>query len=364
MRILKTSLSTPAEIVAEATNVLRQGGLVLFPTETTYGAGVDATNPEAVQKLLAYKSRREGKPLSIAVTDQKMAEKYVVISEAAAKLYRTFLPGPVTVISQSLGNVAPGVESEFGTLGVRIPDYPLVTALVEKLGVPITATSANGSGEKRPYTVADILQGLSATQTGLIDLIIDAGQLPERPPSTVIDTTLSTPVTFRQGELSLSSAGQTDSQYSLFSQSEDETRKIASRLLLKYWSELKSTGLVIGLDGALGVGKTIFAKGAAEFLLITEDITSPTYTYNEEYNFSRHGVNGQLYHLDLWKINSEKELQNLEISSLLKPNTVVVIEWYSQVSQWLQPEIKAKNIPLITIEITQKDQARELTIHE
>jgi len=80
MQILKIS-DTPIEKIFEKTlEVLKKGGLVIYPTETVYGVGVDVTNPHAVEKLLAYKSRREGKPLSIAVNNQEMAQKYVIIT--------------------------------------------------------------------------------------------------------------------------------------------------------------------------------------------------------------------------------------------------------------------------------------------
>jgi L-threonylcarbamoyladenylate synthase len=90
--------------MAQTKEILAQGGLVLFPTETTYGAGVDATNQLAVNKLLAYKSRREGKPLSVLVANPEMAGKFVEINDQAQQLYDQFLPGPVTVISKSLGS--------------------------------------------------------------------------------------------------------------------------------------------------------------------------------------------------------------------------------------------------------------------
>jgi L-threonylcarbamoyladenylate synthase len=353
------------QLVHTISKTLAEGGLVLFPTETTYGAGVDATNPAAVQKLLAYKARREGKPLSIAVTNQAMAEQYVELNDQARQLYRQFLPGPVTVVSQSKGVVAEGVASEFGTLGVRIPDYPWVLAMIEALGRPITATSANASGEKRPYTVADILAGLSEKQKSLIDLIVDAGELPHNPPSTVIDTTLSTPVVFRQGEVTVTAPTTTDQQSTvLTSASEQETRDIAKRILLKYWNQVKTTGVVIGLNGSLGMGKTIFTKGIAEFLQISETISSPTYTYIEEYDFTRHGYTGKLFHLDVWKVNSAEELSRLEIESLLQPGQVIVIEWYSQVSPWLQPVLDHHHLPLINISFEEQANLRTLHIQE
>lgn len=344
-------------LVTAAVEVLRAGGLLIFPTETTYGAGVDATNPAAVQKLLAYKARREGKPLSIAVTDMAMAEQFVELTEEARRLYDRFLPGPVTVVSRSLSTVAPGVESEFGTLGVRIPDYQLVLDIVKALGKPMTATSANMSDGKRPYSLDDLLPELPAKQLGLIDAVIDAGRLPPNPPSTVIDTTHSSPVIFRQGEVTLSSGD------TLLSTSEAETKALAGKFLLKHWNQLKANGLVVGLDGSLGAGKTVFAKGVAEFLGITEVITSPTYTYYQDYAFERHGVTGSLYHCDLWNIHSAAELDRLELKPLLKPHTVILIEWYSQVKPWLPAELSAQTLE-VSLEPIEGDTQRRITFRE
>lgn len=351
--------NTPLEIVlAETISVLKAGGLVLFPTETVYGAGVDATNQAAVDKLLAYKSRREGKPLSIAVPDMKSAEQYVQINDQARTLYKQFLPGPVTVISKGLGVVAHGVESEFGTLGIRIPDYPFLLQLLKSYGKPITATSANASGKKRPYTIEDAVSQLSQKQLVLVDLVLDAGKLPKNEPSTVIDTTLSTPLTMRSGAVQLESAT------NFTSTSEEETKALAGKLLLKHWNSIKDTGLIIGLDGSLGAGKTVFTKGIADFLKISEPITSPTYTYIEEYEFTRHQTKGMLYHLDLWKVESAEELERLAVTELLQPSSVVVIEWWSQIAQWLSSTLIEKNIPLINITISDSDTGRNISVHE
>ena len=350
--------------IAKAVDVLRAGGLILFPTETTYGAGVDALNPAAVQKLLAYKSRREGKPLSIAVTSQEMAEQYVELNESAKALYKRFLPGPVTVISKGKHTVAPGVESEFGTLGIRIPKYQLVLDLLKAFGRPITATSANGSGEKRPYSIQDVMDGLSEKQKSLIDLVVDAGELEHNPPSTVIDTTLSAPVIFRQGDVQATEHNQNSSSLELISSSEDETKDIAKRLLLKNWSYVSTTGLIIGLNGSLGMGKTIFVKGAAEFLQITDTITSPTYSYVEEYDFNRHGALGKLFHLDVWKIESEQELERLAFESMLRPQTVVIVEWVSTIAPFLPSLLSKHPLKYVEVSFREEDGKRYLSIRE
>lgn len=350
--------------IETAIAILRAGGLVIFPTETVYGAGVDATNPAAVEKLLAFKSRREGKPLSIAVTDQAMAEKFVILNDSAKKLFKRFLPGPVTVVSniQPNSSLARGVASEFGTVGVRIPDYPLVLEMVKTLGKPITATSANGSGAKRPYSIADAMAGLSTKQKNLIDFVIDVGKLPTNEPSTVIDTTLSTPITMRAGTIAADTSKNANTTHNgdqFITANESETKGLAGRLLLKHWNTIRERGLVIGLNGPLGAGKTIFTKGIAEFLGISETITSPTYSYIQEYSFERHNVKGMLFHLDVWKIDSPEMAARLSIDELMQPNSVVAIEWIEQLAgTTIKPDL------LVTFEPIQNDTARSITVQE
>ena len=343
-------------IIATTVECLKKGGLVIFPTETTYGAGVDVTNQDAVYKLLAFKSRREGKPLSIAVTSRAMAEQYVELNQQSRTLYQQFLPGPMTVVSNSKGEVAIGVESEFGTLGVRIPDYPLAQQILAAFGGAITATSANASGQARPYKIDKLLENLSLKQRSLIDLVIDAGELPHHPPSTVIDTTLSAPVTLRQGSITPQSS--TDQSLNLKTQSEQATEQLAGRLLLKHWDEIKLSGFLIGLNGELGAGKTVFTRGVAKFLQIDDQITSPTYSYMAEYPFNRHGFRGTLHHLDLWKIESAAELSRLKIGKLLHPGSVVVVEWWSQVAQWLRPTIEQSRQVMMLVTITEMDNSK------
>lgn len=359
MKTIFTTEQPASFIIKQAVEVLLGGGLIIYPTETVYGVGVDATNPTAVNKLLAYKSRREGKPLSIVVSDRSMAKQFIKFNPQAEKLFERFLPGPVTIVAQGRHQTAPGVESEFGTLGIRIPDYPLIQQLVTKLGRPMTATSANASGKKRPYTVSDILDNLSATQKKKIDLVIDAGHLPSNPPSTVIDTTLSTPLTMRGGRKLTPNQSLEQVGLMLKSQSDRETQQIAGKLLFKYWHEVKKHGLVIGLDGQLGAGKTIFAKGIAQFLGIKETVTSPTYSYVNDYNYQRHQQSGQFYHLDVWKIDSQQELNLLALPKMIKPGNVLAIEWWQQIEPFVK-KIKIKPL-LIKIEVN-PNQARILKV--
>jgi L-threonylcarbamoyladenylate synthase len=354
MKILKLN-SNLAEIIKEAVECLKNDGLVIYPTETVYGIGASAMSSKAIDKLLQYKGRREGKPLSIAVPDQEMANKYVKINDQALKFYKNFLPGPFTVISKSKNIVDPRVNSEFGTLGIRIPDYPLITDIVKKFGSPITSTSANASGKKRPYKIEDVFANLSEKQKSLVDLVIDAGELPKNEPSVVVDTTLTTPIALRG---SLQKNGQAEV---LWSNDENETVELAGRLMLNHLNQLQSSGLVFALNGSLGMGKTIFAKGVAKFLGIRETISSPTYSYINEYDYKRLETSGTFYHIDAWKIDDERELEFLEINELVKKNNVVVIEWFSQIQQWLELD---KNIQIVTLDFTEENQKRKILISE
>ena len=196
---------------------------------------------------------------------------------------------------------------------------------------------------------------LSEKQKQLIDLIIDVGKLPKNEPSVVIDTTLSTPLTMR---------GQLVNKHKFIefnSQSESETQKLAMRLMLKNWNTLKKQGLLFGLSGELGMGKTIFAKGVAQFLQIKEEITSPTYSYLNEYNYKRKGLSGIFYHLDAWKIDQKQEFTLLKIDQLVKNNNVVLIEWWDKIINFLPKNLKKQ---AIVLELSGQDNWRQIKLWE
>ncbi len=328
MKILKLTKTNHQPIINQAIKTLKADGLIIYPTETCYGLGVDATNPKAVNKLLTYKTRREGKPLSIAVTSQSIASNYVKLNTSAKNLYQKFLPGPLTIISKSKNKVAPGVESETQTLGIRIPDYPLILKIIKKLGKPITATSANVSYKPRPYSIKNILDHTSKKQQSLIDLIIDAGVLPKRPPSTIVDTTLDDPLILRQGGSELQESSK--SSQIVTTKSPQQTSHLAQTLMLKHWNSLQSKPLMFLLIGQLGSGKTQFAKGIGKFLNLSQTIVSPTYTIEREYDYQRHKIKGKFLHLDTWRLQNLEEFKILNLKSRLKPQTVIAIEWASR----------------------------------
>jgi L-threonylcarbamoyladenylate synthase len=311
MKIIKEN----NEAIGVATNYLSQGKLVFMATETVYIAAVDATNFQAVLKLIAFKNRPFGKPFSVGVTDIKMAKKYVTLNETAKKLAQRFLPGPVTVVSKGKHTVSAGVEAENGTLGIRIPNYSFFLKVVRKFKKPITTTSANASYKRRPYKISDILDNISEKQNSLIDLIVDAGELPRNEPSTVIDTTLDDePIILRQGEIKLKGKNE------VLSRNEENTENVAKELWQKYEDFQGKRAIIYALEGEMGVGKTIFVKGLAKAMGITEKVTSPSYDLLNNYC--------TLNHIDTWRmLNPNEEIKDIGSFKLIKDKSIVAIEW-------------------------------------
>lgn len=403
MKRLLVSSQTKREIIQTVIEILNNGGLVVYPTETCYGIGVDATNQQAVEKLLKYKERPEGKAISIAVSDHEMAEKYVEVNETAENLYKNFLPGPVTVISntkkdvQGFSRIAKGIVAEDGSLGIRMPDYKFTLELIKVFGKPITATSANMSGRKTPYKIEDILENVPDKKKELIELIIDAGELPHNPPSTVVDTRLNSNEILRKGRISLQDPkilrSQDPNKLKKFtSHSEEETRKIGENLMKELLPELQNKAVVFALQGDLGAGKTQFAKGVARALGIKENVTSPTFTIVKEYGFTlRHpedppagGDEGSpanagsrtsreillrqlaekndnvFYHIDTWRMQEEKELVDLGFEDMIKPGNVVVVEWMQKAKDLIEKIQRDSIVKWIVIE--GKEEIREILV--
>ncbi len=343
MEILDLKKQKPAKVINQAIKVLKNGGLVIYPTETCYGAGVDATNKKAVQKLLDYKGKRAGKAISIACADQKMASHYVKINQTAQNLYTNFLPGPLTVISQSKGKVIEQLEAENKTIGIRIPDHKLALQLIKVYGKPITATSANASGNPPPYNITQLLKYTSQKAQKLIDLVLDTGLLKLRPVSSVVDTTLNEIQFLRQGEIIIDECK--DRVFT--STSEKETKKIAVKIFNQFKKELENKCLIFALQGQLGAGKTQFIKGMGQNLGIKENITSPTYILLKEYNFQQ----GMLYHIDTWRMGTAEELKDLGFVKMIKPGNVICIEWLEKVKSYLEKISKKTRVKLVWITI-------------
>ena len=134
------------------------GHIYLYPTDTIYGLGVDATDAEAVSQLFELKGRNENKPISIVVSDLKMAETYAEVTLLAKKLAKKFLPGKLTIVLTAKDALASAITAGTGTVGIRIPNHPVPLQLVRDIGKPITATSANVADMPTLHSVPEILE--------------------------------------------------------------------------------------------------------------------------------------------------------------------------------------------------------------
>lgn len=340
-------ITDPAAIKL-ACELLEKGELVIYPTETCYGIAADSCSPLGVTRLLAYKGDRH-RQVAVAVDSRAMAEQYVSINEVAANLYTQFLPGPITVISESLHQLDPRLESSTGSLGIRLPNYSFTQSLIASFGRPITATSANTSGKKEPYSHADWQKYTTPAKQETVALFLDAGQLKDRPTSTVVDTTLNDPQILRQGGLHLK-----DLAPSFTSHSPAQSQEIAETIIKKHLSLTLRFPLILALQGDLGVGKTQFVKGLANLLEITENISSPTYTLMKEYPYTHAKYSGILYHIDTWRLADQNELEStLHLKDILKPGNIVAIEWAGKAADILKSY--EQDVPILVIDIKELD---------
>lgn len=197
MEILKVD---DPQAVVQATEVLHAGGVILYPTDTLYGLGADALSDGAVAKVRDIKGRDATKPIHAIVADVQMAAKYGAINEVAFALACAYMPGPLTLILKKNEGIDTGIANDMDTFGIRIPDNRFCLDLAKAFGQPYTTTSANISGAESGRSVETILAQLGE-KAQMIDLVIDAGELPERLPSTVVDTSTGTAKVLREGAI-------------------------------------------------------------------------------------------------------------------------------------------------------------------
>ncbi len=179
--------------------ILKQGGIIAFPTDTVYGLGVSAYNEPAVRRLYRLKQRPEARPLPILVADMaQMTEVAGVLPPVARKLAAIFLPGALTLVLPRSARVPDIITGGGRTIAVRIPAHPVAIALIRGLGSPIVGTSANLSGRPSTLTAAEVYSQFDDR----IDLVIDGGQCPGGRESTIVDVTGEKPRVLREGAIS------------------------------------------------------------------------------------------------------------------------------------------------------------------
>lgn len=188
MLILKQSKKNLKEIVAIITKEIKQGKVVICPTDTVYGLVAAATNKKAVERIFKIKKRPKKNPLPIFVKDIKAAKKLAKIGKKEEEFLKKNWPGKITVVLKRNKVKLYGVDKK--TIALRIPKYKLINDLLKKTNLPLTGTSANISGKPAPNKIKETLKQFE-NQKNKPDLVIDAGNLKKSKPSTIIDLTAS-----------------------------------------------------------------------------------------------------------------------------------------------------------------------------
>lgn len=192
---------------------IEAGKTIVYPTETCYGLGGDATNPAVVKKIYALKGRPEGKPFILLVPSLEIMTPYIQVTPLLQDIAKKYWPGPLTVVTAYTGPDAAvvsgvpglprGVVSQEGTIAFRISSHSFAKTLTAALGRPLISTSANLAGEPNVYE-ADVVTTIFADRPFQPDIIVDAGAIPLNPPSTIVKLDGDTMTVIRQGNTVLS----------------------------------------------------------------------------------------------------------------------------------------------------------------
>jgi L-threonylcarbamoyladenylate synthase len=187
-----------AQALQRAVSILREGGLVCFPTDTVYGVAAHAYLPQAVERLYIVKERGLDKAIPLLLGEVADVERVArAVPPLASRLMERFWPGGLTIVLWAQAHVPAIVTAGTGSVAVRLPDHATPRALANALGAPLAATSANLSGQPSPRSAADV----KAYLDGRVDLILDGGPCPGGVDSTVVDVTKQPPVIARVGAI-------------------------------------------------------------------------------------------------------------------------------------------------------------------
>lgn len=185
------------EAIQAAVNVLRAGGILIYPTDTTYGLGIDPTNQHAFERLHRLKGRDIAKGVSLILPDSTWVARVAMTDQRIERILEAYLPGPYSFLLVNRNfSYCP-----LSAVMIRIPNHPTTQSLADGFGFPYTSTSANFSGEPPAYSLAELEETLLNPERMVVppDLIVDSGPLPQEPPSTIVDLTKWPPVILRQG---------------------------------------------------------------------------------------------------------------------------------------------------------------------
>jgi L-threonylcarbamoyladenylate synthase len=196
MVILETPADSPdAAVIARAVEVLRAGGVVAYPTDTLYGLAVDPRSEDAASRLYAAKGRDAAVASPLVASSLDQAAEAAVFGERELRLAHVFWPGPLTIVMPARPAVSRSILGGGTTVAVRVPSHAVARALCTAFGFPLTATSANWSGQPPAASAADVI---SALPSG-VDVLLDAGPAAGGLPSTIVEFGPSGPRLVRAG---------------------------------------------------------------------------------------------------------------------------------------------------------------------
>jgi L-threonylcarbamoyladenylate synthase len=197
MQIIKINPKKPDIVkVKKTARIIKDGGVVVYPTDTCYGIGASALDDESIRKVYAIKGRHFNKPLSVIVKNLRTAKAISEIDEKQERYFKQKLPGSYTLILRKKKIIPDILTAGKGTVGIRVPGYIITALLSEEVIIPYTTTSANLSGQLPCYSIKDFLKQIKTNKIQP-SLILDAGVLPKQKLSTVIDLTYPNPKVLR-----------------------------------------------------------------------------------------------------------------------------------------------------------------------
>jgi L-threonylcarbamoyladenylate synthase len=186
------------QVLQHASDVLRTGGLVAFPTDTLYALGANALDPEAIERVFTIKGRHHAKPLSVLVGSVEAASVLCDVSQEIRAVMQTFWPGPLTIVVKASSRIPSVLTAATGTVGLRMPAGTVALGLLAAFGGPIIGTSANKAGGPDPADAKTVQRAVG----GQIDLLLDGGRVALGVPSTLIDCTQTPARILREGAVS------------------------------------------------------------------------------------------------------------------------------------------------------------------
>ena len=255
------------DVIKQGAEILRQGGLVAFPTETVYGLGADALNPEAVAKVYKVKGRPSDNPLIWHANELEAFESLLdfsvgdhaspIVASMAKKLAGAFWPGPLTMVLSSK-------HGQAGTIAIRVPSHPIARALIAESGCFIAAPSANISGRPSPTKAKHVMADLA----GAIEMLIDGGPTNKGLESTVIDLHTGIPTLLRPGAVTVEMIQEVISElgelvYAAESEKED-TAPLSPGMKYRHYAPNARLVLLIGTAEAVSAKIAAFTQGKAE----------------------------------------------------------------------------------------------------